>query len=87
MRILTMGRYLKEARHHIEKIQKYFDHAGPKGYSQAKYHYDELSNLLMRVYRSSKDKGDAPIIQALKKSIDPLMEQMRKREEENLNQR
>jgi len=81
-----MGKYLKEARHHVEKIQYYFDHAGAKGYSQAKYYYDELSNLLMRSYRSRKDKGDTSIIHALYKSVDHLMEQMRKREEDNRNQ-
>jgi hypothetical protein len=86
MRILTMGKYLKEAGHHAEKIQYYFDHAGPNGYSQAKHHYDELSNLQMRAYKSSKDQGETSIIQALKKSADQLMEQMRKREEDNIDQ-
>ena len=81
-----MGKYLKEARHHVEKIQYYFDHTGAKGYSQAKYHYDELSNLLMRAHKSSKDKGDTSIIQTLYKSAGHLMEQMRKREEDNIDQ-
>ena len=81
-----MVKYLKEARNHVEKIQYYFDHAGAKGYSQAKYHYDELSNLLMRSNRSSNDKGDTSIIHALYKQADDLMKQMRKREEDNRNQ-
>lgn len=28
-----MGRYLKEARHHPEKIQYYYDHDGSRAYA------------------------------------------------------
>ena len=45
-----MGRYVKEARHNAEKIQYYYDHAGYRGYSQAKYHYSKLSELMMRAH-------------------------------------
>jgi len=34
-----MGRYEREARHHLEGIEYYHKNAGTKAYSQAKYNY------------------------------------------------
>lgn len=81
-----MGRYLKEARYDVKKIQYYYDHAGSRGYSQAKYHYFNLSDMMMRAHRSKHDKNETIIIQMLKKSVDGLMEEMRRREEAGSDQ-
>jgi hypothetical protein len=78
-----MGRYLKEARHHAEKIQYYCDHAGPRAYSQAEYHHNELCELMLKAERSKNDKNDVILIQALKESSVSLMKEMQKRKEDN----
>jgi hypothetical protein len=82
-----MGRYLKEAKFHAERIQHYYDYAGPMGYSQAKYDYLQLSNLILRAHQSKHDKSDAVLIRDIKQSADLLMEQMKKREEDDVKRR
>ena len=75
-----MGRYEQKARHHAEQIQYYFEHADGLGYSQAKYHYNQLSNLIGRALKSKNDKSDVVTIQCLRESADSLMQQMKQRE-------
>jgi hypothetical protein len=77
-----MGRYESKARHHAEKIRYYHEHAGPAGYSQATYHWGELCNLMWRASRSKSGQADAVLIQLLTESAEPLMHEMKKREEE-----
>jgi len=57
------------------------------GHSQAEYHYFKLSDLIMRAHRSKKDKNDAVVIQSLKESAEHLMEEMKKREEDDMKER
>jgi hypothetical protein len=78
-----MGQYLRRARHHASKIQYYYAQAGSRGYSQAEYHYSELSELLLRASKSKNDKNDTLVIQALKESAVGLMEEMQKRRQDN----
>ena len=72
-----MGRYLREARHHAEKIEYYYNHAGTAGYSQAVYHWDKLSDLMVRAMRSKNDKSDAPVIRGIIDSSQTLMDEMK----------
>lgn len=74
-----MGKYRKKATHHVDCIQRYYDHARGSGYLQAEYDYIELSELIMKAERSKNDKNDADFIRILKKKAEPLMEEMKKR--------
>jgi hypothetical protein len=76
-----MGRYLTNARYHLERIEYYHRVGADLGYKQAKYHYDELCSLIGRSMQSKNDKNDAPVIVALKESAVELMNDMRKRAE------
>jgi hypothetical protein len=76
-----MGRYLTDARYHLERIEYYHRFAADLGYKQAKHHYDELCSLIGRSMQSKNDKHDAPVIVALKESAAELMDVMRKRAE------
>jgi hypothetical protein len=80
-----MGKYLKEARVHIDRIQYYYNHAGFRGYSQAEYHYSKLSDLTLRAERSKHDKNDAIVIRVLRESVGRLMEEMKRRKEDDGN--
>lgn len=82
-----MGRYLKKAKFHAERIQYYYDYAGPMGYSQAKSHWHDLCDLIGRALRSKHDKNDAIVIGSIKESVQPLMEHMKKREEDDTKPR
>ena len=75
-----MGKYVKEARNSVERIQHYYGYAGSRGYSQAKNHYFNLSDLIMRADRSKHDRNDAIAIRGLMELANGLMEEMRKRE-------
>jgi hypothetical protein len=80
-----MGKYLKEARHHAEKIRYYYNQGGTKGYSQAEYHYEKLSELILRAEKSKKYKNDAFIIQTIKISAYDLMKEMRNRQKPSMS--
>ena len=75
-----MGRFLKDARHHVERIQYYHEHAPFRGYAQAYPHYSKLDELILRAEKSKSDKRDVPVIQELRESVSDLMEEMRKRD-------
>ena len=72
-----MGRYLRDARHHAEKIEHYYKHAGNAGYTQAVYHWDKLSDLMVRATRSKNDKSDAPVIRGIIDSCRTMMDEMK----------
>jgi hypothetical protein len=74
-----MGRYLRDARHHAERIEYYYKHAGTAGYSQAEYHWNELSGLILRAARSKNEQSDAAVIQGIRQSLKPMMDEMRQR--------
>jgi len=82
-----MGRYAREARFHAEQIQHYYDHAGGMGYSQARYHQCQLSNLIGRAFKSKNDKNDVVTIQSLKETADRQMDEMQQREAEMIKMR
>jgi hypothetical protein len=65
-----MGRFLTDARQHVERIQYYHENAPFRGYAQAYPHYSKLDELMLRAEKS----------QALKESVSELMEEMRKRD-------
>jgi hypothetical protein len=75
-----MGRFLNDAKHHIERIQYYHENAPFRGYAQAYPHYSKLDELVLRAEKSKSDKRDVPAIQELKESVSDLMEEMRKRD-------
>jgi hypothetical protein len=75
-----MGRFLKDARHHVERIQYYHENAPFRGYAQAYPHYSKLDELILRAEKSKSDKRDVPVIQELRESVSDLMEEMRKRD-------
>lgn len=75
-----MGRFLKDARQHVEKIQYYHEHAPFRGYAQAYPHYSKLGELMLRAEKSKNDKRDVIVIEALRESVSDLMEEMRKRD-------
>jgi len=66
---------LKDARHHAEKIEYFYNHAAERGYQQAVFHWDELCNL----ERNAK-KNEQGIIHALRKSCQTIMDEMRRKE-------
>jgi len=77
-----MGRYESKARHHFERIQYYHENAGPRGYRQALYHYDELGRLQMAAHNSKRNQSDASIIGIFREQAGHLMAEMKKRQEE-----
>jgi len=77
-----IGQYESKAKHHLERIQYYHENAGPRGYAQAKYHYNELAKLQMVVQYSKKYKNEAPIIASFGKQAEPLMKEMKKWQDE-----
>ena len=77
-----MGQYESKARHHLERIRYYHENAGPRGYAQAKYHYNELARLQMAAQYSKKNKGDAGIIAIFREQAEPLMQEMKKWQDE-----
>jgi hypothetical protein len=72
-----MGRYLTNARYHLERIQYYHRVAGSNGHKQAANHYHELCTLIERAMHSKNDKNDAVVIAVLKQSAHELMDEMR----------
>jgi hypothetical protein len=77
-----MGAYLKDSRHHAERIKHFYDHAGFAGHAQAQYHRDELSRLYSSAAKSKNDSGDAPAILAIIESCETMMTEMKKRRDE-----
>lgn len=77
-----MGRYLTNARHHLERIQYYHRFAGLNAHRQAAYHYHELCTLIDRAMHSKNDKNDAVVIAALREPAAELMREMRQREKD-----
>jgi len=76
-----LSRYLNEARLHSEKIKYYHENDGVYGYSQARYHYNKLSDLVRRSFMSKHNKNDSIIIQRMVVSAEPLMEEMKQRQD------
>jgi hypothetical protein len=74
-----MGRYLRKARRHAQKIEYYYDYSGEKGYAQAVYHWDKLAGLVFGAMNSKRDKSDAPIIQEIRKRLQQKMDEMEER--------
>ena len=77
-----MGQYESEARHYPKRIRYYHDNGGPRGYAQAKYHYNELARLQMAAQHSKKNRGDAGIIAIFREQAEPLMQEMEKWQDE-----
>jgi len=72
-----MGRYVKLAEQHAERIRHCHNNAGPAGYSQAEYHYQKLCGLILQASRSKNDKSDAVLIRLLIDSCGKLMDEMK----------
>jgi len=77
-----MGRYLRMAREHAERIKYYYDYAGPSGYQQAKYHFNQLGSLIGRASSSKNNKSDAVFIRPLVDTARKQMDEMAKRRDE-----
>ena len=75
-----MGKYANDAQNHFDKIRHYYQNAGAAGYSQAKYHYGKIQELIHKSYGSVKNQNDIPIIQAIVKDAKPLMDEMKQLE-------
>jgi hypothetical protein len=76
-----MGQYLRQARHHAERIEYFHRHAGSAGHKQATYHYDQLCRLIDRASQSKNDKNDAVVIATLREPAAVLMGEMLERAE------
>ena len=77
-----MNTYLRDARHHAERIDYYHARAGEAGYSQARYHEQQLDELLIRAQRSKRGKDDVPVIKAIIEDARPKLIDMKRREKE-----
>ena len=75
-----MGRYENDAQHHLGRIKHAYEHAGFRGYSQAEYHWGELTALLRRASRSKNDKTAAIGIQEIIDSARTMMDEMQARQ-------
>jgi len=77
-----MGRYLKDARWHAERIQNFYDYGGPVGHQQAEHHFHKLEDLVGRAGRSKNDKSDvAPILALLQPARAQMREMAQRRDE------
>jgi hypothetical protein len=76
-----MGKYLTDAKRHMERIRYFYEHAGADGYSQAKYHYHKLGNCCHETALHRHHVADASVIQPLYENATRLMAVMRSREE------
>ena len=74
-----MAGYIKDAHRHAEKIKYYYENAGSRGYDQAIYHFDKLTGLIFKAMQSNRYKGEAPLINSIKKDMQPLMDEMENR--------
>ena len=81
-----MGKRYKDAKRHFEKIQYYYDYAGPYGHQQAIDHHSKLNKISLQAYRSLNNQGDLILIQELLKSSNSMMEEMKKREQKYIKQ-
>jgi hypothetical protein len=75
-----MAGYLSDARRHAKKIEHYYQHAGSRGYTQALYHYEELTRLVFSAMKSKKHKGKASLINSIRMSMQKMMDEMKDRE-------
>lgn len=78
-----MGRYLNNARHHAEEIERHYAHAGAAGYSQAHPHLLAIEKLLKRASQSKHGQGDSAAILEIIKRLRPKMAEMQKRQNES----
>lgn len=74
-----MAGFLKDAQKHVDKIEHFHKNAGNRGYDQAAYYFDKLTGLIFKAKQSKKYKGEAPLINIIKKDMQPLMDEMKKR--------
>jgi hypothetical protein len=81
-----MGEYLRKARHHAKQIEYYYDYAGQDGYDQAVDNWNKLSELAHSASQSKNDKGDVPLILAIRDSLQQMMDEMetKKKKKKNL---
>lgn len=68
---------ISKARERLDKIKYYHEHAGPNGYSQAMFYYNELGKIYTKA-----NKNDAPIIHIFYKEANILMDEMKKWQDE-----
>jgi hypothetical protein len=74
-----MGRYLRDARWHAQKIDYYHDYGGKNGYAQAEHHWNKLYKLMSSASRSKNDTKDAQFIWLIIESRKPKMDEMKKK--------
>lgn len=77
-----MSRYLRDAEHHAKSIQDCYDSADALGYKDAEYAFQQLTGLIGRAHSSKNDKADVPLITEMVKTARPLMDEMKKRQDE-----
>jgi hypothetical protein len=65
----------------MDKIRRYYNHAGSVGYSQANDYYHELQALMKRAADSKNDKNDVIVIRGMVVTADRLMEEMKTRKQ------
>ena len=73
-----MSSYLKTAKEHKKKIEHYHKHAGANGYSQANPLYLDLLDMM----RSKNNKNDVIEIRCIIEECAPMIEDMKRLEEE-----
>ena len=77
-----MSRYLRDAEHHAKSIQACYDSADALGYKDAEYAFQQLTSLIGRAHSSKNNKPDVPLIAEMVKTARPLMDEMKKRQDE-----
>lgn len=77
-----MGRYLTDAKHHMNRIRHYYDHAGAAGHEQAQHHYHELGGCYKKSAGKNQHAGDAPVIKGMCDEAGKLMAEMKNREQD-----
>lgn len=80
-----MGRFYSDAQRHVEKIEHFYKHAGFAGYSQALYHWNELSSLYARSAKSKSNKSDANLIHGLIEQYNSMMTEMKAKADDYAN--
>jgi len=71
-----MSNYMSEVRHHEKEIQR-LNSAGSENYRVARYHLDEIGEIMKRVSKSKNNKGNISIIHDIYKSLQILVDKMK----------
>lgn len=64
--------FLAEVRHHAAEIQRLYNHGHETGYNQARYHLNEIGELMRSASQLTYPKNDVPLIHSIYKEMQEL---------------